>query len=99
VITVGVVSKNRLSDYWIQDTGAMNYVTGNRHLFESFEPMGKGEHQVKTANVTLVDAEGTGTITFYANRPNAEPAKVTLQNILYVLMCSTNNLLTVIQLM
>jgi hypothetical protein len=33
--------------------------------------MAKGEHQVKTANNSFVDAEGSGTIKFYVNRPNA----------------------------
>jgi hypothetical protein len=61
--------------------------------------MAKGEHQVKTANNSFVDAEGSGTITFYVDRPNAKPAKVVLQHVLYVPACGTNNLLSIIQLM
>jgi hypothetical protein len=82
VITVNVASANRSADYWILDTGATNHVTGNRHLFEAFHPMAKGEHQVKTANNSFVDAEGSGTITFYVDRPNAKPAKIVLQYVL-----------------
>jgi hypothetical protein len=82
VITVNVASANRSADYWILDTGATNHVTGNRHLFETFHSMAKGEHQVKTANNSFVDAEGSGTITFYVDRPNAKPAKIVLQHIL-----------------
>jgi hypothetical protein len=99
VITVDVASTNRPADYWIQDTGATNHVTGNRHLFESFQPMPKGEHQVNTASNSLIDAIGTGIISFWAERPNAKPVKVTLQHVLYVPACGTNNLLSVIQLM
>jgi hypothetical protein len=68
VITVNLVSANRSADYWILDTGATNHVTANRHLFETFHPMVKGEHQVKTANNNFGDAEGSGTITFYVDR-------------------------------
>jgi hypothetical protein len=96
VITVNVASANRSADYWILDTGATNHVTGNRHLFETFHPMAKGEHQVKTANNSVVDAEGSGTITFYFDRPNAKPAKIVLQHVLYVPTCGTNNLLSII---
>jgi len=94
-----VASANRSADYWILDTGATNRVTGNRHLFETFHPMAKGEHRVKTANNSFVDAEGSGTITFYVDRPNAKPAKIVLQHVLYVPACGTNNLLSIIQLM
>jgi hypothetical protein len=99
VITVNVASANRSADYWILDTGATNHVTGNRHLFETFHSMAKGEHQVKTANNSFVDAEGSGTITFYVDRPNAKPAKIVLQHVLYVPAWGTNNLLSIIQLM
>jgi len=61
--------------------------------------MAKGEHQVKTANNSFVDAEGSGTITFYVDRPNAKPAKIVLQHVLYVPDCGTNNLLSSVQLM
>jgi len=61
--------------------------------------MAKGEHQVKTANNSFVDAEGSGTITFYVDRPNAKPVKIILQHVLYVPACGTNNLLSIIQLM
>ena len=61
--------------------------------------MAKGEHQVKTANNSFVDAEGSGTITFYGDRPNAKPAKIVLQHVLYVTACGTNSLLSIIQLM
>jgi hypothetical protein len=75
---VNVASANRSRDYWILDTGATNYVTGNHHLFEIFHPMVKVEHQVKTANNSVVDAKGSGTITLYVDRPNANPAKIVL---------------------
>ena len=78
VITVNVASANRSADYWILDTGATNHVTGNRHLFETFHPTARAEHQVKTANNSFVDAEGSGTITFYVDRPNATPPKIVL---------------------
>jgi len=99
VITVNVASANRSADYWIIATGATNHVTGNRHLFETFHSMAKGEHQVKTANNSFIDAEGSGTSTFYVDRPNAKPAKILLQHVLYVPACGTNNLLCIIQLM
>jgi hypothetical protein len=61
--------------------------------------MAKGEHQVKTVNNNLVDAKGSGTISFYVNRPSAKPATIVLQHVLYVPACGTNNLLSIIQLM
>jgi hypothetical protein len=60
-----VATEKQPPDYWILDTGATNHVTGNCHIFESFNPMATGGHQVKTANNHLVDAEGSGMITFY----------------------------------
>jgi len=88
------------SDYWILDSGATNHVTGNRHLFESasFQPLAKGEHQVKTANNSLVDATGSGTVSFFVEKPGMKPAKITLQNVLYIPECGKNNLLSITQL-
>jgi len=60
--------------------------------------MAKGEHHVKTANNSFVNAEGSGTITFSVDRPNAKPAKIVLQYVLYVPACGTNNLVSIIQL-
>jgi hypothetical protein len=37
--------------------------------------MAIGEHQVKTTNNSFIDAKGSGTISFYVDRPNATPAK------------------------
>jgi len=74
-------------------------VTRNSHLFESFQPMAKGEQQVKTANNNFVDSKGSGTISFYFGRPWVKPAKIVLQHILHVPACGTNNLLSIIQLM
>jgi len=51
------------------------------------------------ANDSFVDAEGSGSITFYLIRPNAKPAKMVLQHVLYVPACGTNNLVSIIQLM
>ena len=99
VITVHVASANRSADYWILDTGATNHITGICHLFETIHPMVKGEHQVKTANNSVVDADGSGTIAFYVDRPNAKPAKIVLQHVLYVPACGTINLLSIIQVM
>jgi hypothetical protein len=61
--------------------------------------MAKGEHQVKTAKNSFVDAERSGTIMFYVARPNAKPAKIVPQHLHYVPGCGTNNLLSIIQLM
>ena len=97
VITFNVALANRSAEYWILDTGATIHVTSNRHLFETFHPMAKGEHQVKMANNNFVDAEGSGTILFYFDRPKAKPAKIILQHVLYVPACGTNNLLSIIQ--
>ena len=75
VITVDVASTNRRADYWVQDTGAMTHVTGNQHLFESFQPMPKGEHQVKTASNSLIDAVGTDDSTSQAmDQSRPEPS-------------------------
>jgi len=87
VITVNVATEKQPADYWILDTGVTNHVTGNRHLFSSFNPMGNGEHQVKTANNNLVDAEGSGTISFSVDRPSAKPPKIVLQHVVYVPAC------------
>jgi hypothetical protein len=99
VITVNVVTEKQPADSWILDTGATNHVIGNRHIFEFFNPMAKGEHQVKTANNNLVDAEGSGTISFYIDRPSAKPAKIVLQHVLYVPAGGTNYHLSIIRLM
>ena len=99
VMTVNVASVNRSADFWILDTGATNHVTGNRHLFQTFHPMAKGEHQVKTSNNSFVVAAVSGTISFYVDRPNAKPTKIVLQHVLSVPACGTNNLLSIIQLM
>jgi len=98
-ITVNVASVNQSADHWILDTSATYHVTGNCHLFETFQPMAKGEHQVKTANNSFVDAEGCGTITFCIDRQNANPAKLVLQHIHYVPASGMNNLLGIIQVM
>jgi len=99
VITLNVESANRSADYWILDTGATNHIPGNCHLFETFHSMAKGEHQFKRANNSFFDAEGSGTITFYVDRPNAKPAKIVMQHVLHVPACGTNNLLSIIHLM
>ena len=59
--------------------------------------MAKGEHQVKMANNSFVDAQGSGTITLYFDRPNVKPTKIVLQHVHFVPPCSTNNLLSIIQ--
>jgi len=99
VITVSVASASRSGEYWILDTGATNHVTGNRNLFDTFHSMAKGEHQIKTANNSFFDDEGSGTMTFHVDRPNVKPAKIVLQHVLYVPACGTYNLLSIIQLM
>jgi len=80
VIVVNVTSANQFANYWILDTGATNHITGNRHLFETFHSMAKGEDQVKMANNSFVDADSSGTITLSVNRPNVKPAKIVLQH-------------------
>jgi hypothetical protein len=82
VIKVNVATEKQPADYWIRDTGATNHVTGHCHLRESFNPMASGEHQVKTANNILFNATGSGTISFYVDRPSANPTKIVLQHIL-----------------
>jgi len=99
VITVNAALETQTADYWILDTGATNHVTGNRHLFEFCNPITNGEHQVKTGNNNLVDAEGSGTVSFYVYTPSAKPAKIVLQHVLYVPPSVTNSLLSIIQLM
>jgi len=96
---VNVALAHRSADHWILDTGATNHVTGNRHLFETFHPMAKGQHQVKTANNSFVNAKDSETNTFYVDRPNAKPANIVLQHALYVPACGSNNLLSITQLM
>jgi hypothetical protein len=98
-ITVNVASANRAADYLILDTGATNHVTANRLLFETIDPMAKGDHQVMTANNCFGNAECSGTIMFYLDRPNETLTKILLQHFLYVPACGTNNLLSIIQLM
>jgi len=61
--------------------------------------MAKAEHQVRTANNSFVDAEGSRSITFYVDRTNAKPAKVVLQHVLQVPASGANNLPSIIQLM
>jgi len=61
--------------------------------------MEKGEHTVKTANNSFVDPEGSGTITFYVDTPNANPVKIVLQHVLYVPACGTHHLLSILQVM
>jgi len=97
VIMVNVLSANCAADFWILDSGAANHVTGNRHLVQSFHSMGQGEHQVKSANNSFVDARGSGTVMFYVDRPNAKAAKIVFQHVLQVQTCGTNNLLSIIQ--
>jgi len=98
VITVNVASANQSADHWILDTRAKNQVTSNHHLFQTIHSMAQRTQHVKTANIRIVDAEGSGTITFYVDRPNWKPAKIVLQHVLYVPACRTNNLLTIIPL-
>jgi len=96
---VSVATETEPAEYWILDTSGTNPVSGNRHLFEYFNLMAKGKHQVKTANNDLVNSEGSGMISFYVDRPSAKPAKIVLQYVLYVPPCGTNNILSIIQLM
>jgi hypothetical protein len=99
VITVNMASANRSANCWILDTPATNHVTGNCHLFDTFHPMAEGEHHVKTANNSFVDAEGSESITVYIERPNAMPAKIVLEHVHYVPACCMNNLFSIIQFM
>jgi len=100
MVTMNMVSAVASSDYWILDSGATNYVTGNRHLFEwaSFQLSAEGEHQVRTANNCLVDAKDSGMVSFFVEKPGMKLAKITLQNVLYIQECGTNNLLSITQL-
>jgi len=97
VITGNLAAAIQSADYWILGTGVTNHVTGNHHLSETSHPMAIGEDQVKTANNSLFDAKGSGTSSFYVDRPNANPANIVLQDILYVPACGTNNLVSIIQ--
>jgi hypothetical protein len=58
--------------------------------------MAKGEHQVKTANINFVDAEGSGTIMDYVDRPNTKHTEIVQEHVLYVPACGPNNLLSII---
>jgi len=78
VNTLNVAWANRSADYCILDTGATYHVTGNLYLLETFHHIAKEKHQVKTANTSFVNAEGTSTNTFYVDRPNAKPANIVL---------------------
>jgi hypothetical protein len=93
VIMVNVASSSRSEHPWIGTTGATNPVTRNRPLFVTFPSMGKGGHQVKTANIRFVAAEGPGVIMFYVNRPKAKHAKIVRQHVFYLATCSKNTLL------
>jgi hypothetical protein len=93
VIMVNVASSSRSEHPWIGTTGATNPVTGNRPLFVTFPSMGKGGHQVKTANIRFVAAEGPGVIMFYVNRPKTKHAKIVRQHVFYLATCSKNTLL------
>jgi len=96
VITVNVASANRSADYWILDTHVTNHITSIRYHFDTFHPMAKGEHQVKTENNSFVDASGSGTVTFHVDRPNTKPANIVLHHVLHVPACGTKNLLNII---
>jgi hypothetical protein len=61
--------------------------------------MATGEHQVKMANNSFINAKGSGTITFFVERPNVKSAKIIRQDVLYMAACGTDNLLGIIQLM
>jgi len=61
--------------------------------------MAKGTHQVNTANNSFVNAEDSGTITFYVDRANEKPVMIALQLVLNVPACGTNNLLSFFSLM
>jgi len=56
VIMLNVASEKQPANCWILNTSTTHNVTGNHHLFQSFHPMAKDEHQVKTANNNLVNA-------------------------------------------
>lgn len=99
VITVNVESANWFTDYWILVTGWTNHGTSNRHLFGMFHPIEKAKHQVTTENNRFVPAKVSGTTMVDVDRPSAKPAKIFLQPALYVPACSTNYLLSIIQLM
>jgi hypothetical protein len=89
VITVNVATEKQHGDYWILDTCPTNHVTRNRYHFEPINPMGKREYHVKTANNHLVDAKGSGMISFNIDRLSAKPAKIKLQHVLNVPACGT----------
>jgi len=50
-------------------------------------------------NNSLVEAKGSGTISFYVYRTNAKPGNIVLQHVLYVTACATNNLFSIIELL
>jgi hypothetical protein len=63
VITDNVPTTNRSANCEFLVNAATNHVTSNRHLIETFHPMANREHLVKTANNSIVNAEGCGAIT------------------------------------
>jgi hypothetical protein len=102
-IAVNIASANQSTDYWVFDADATSHVTGNRHFFgsSSFKPIARGEYQVKMAGNRLVDAEGSGNVSFHVDclTMGANLAQITLQHVPYVPACCNNNLLSNSQIM
>jgi len=78
----------------VQQISSPSIVTSLRPSLHS-----KGVHQVATANNCCVNAEGSGTITLYLNKPNEKPAMIILHHVHDVPVCGTNILRSIIQLM
>jgi hypothetical protein len=80
---------------WTVDTGATSHITGERSSITSdYMAYAPGEHQVKMANGTVVDAAGIGTAGI-----NMAETTIVLQQVLYVPACGKNQLISVSQLL
>jgi hypothetical protein len=76
---------------WTVDTGATSHVTGERSSITSdYTAYAPGEHQVKMANGTVVDAIGIGTAAIQAGE-----ITIVLQQVLYIPACGKNQLIRV----
>jgi hypothetical protein len=84
---------------WVTDPGATNHVTGVDQRCVNYRAFRKGEHRVRFAKYVSVDAKGVGDIALMFPRNNQPPARVILRRVLHVPECSSNNLLSVYQLL
>jgi hypothetical protein len=79
-VLTGSTSPTLDTSSWTVDTGATSHVTGERSSITSdYTAYAPGEHQVKMANGTVVDAAGIGTAVIQTGETT-----IVLQQVLYV---------------